>query len=963
MWLLHYNVTAKSFLYDQRQGLSNNSITSIAKDKQGRLWVGTQKGLNTFDGYTFKVFPGLENHLIYQVLYDSVAFRIWIATSNGLYLINENTGNLVNCTQRVKHADVKFLRWYKSELYAVFTDGRILAISPQFKCRFVQYALSPKQRQSLHILKAVFDGNGFVYFVIKDAVNVVSVHLETGKKAELSFLKNNSIWNAFSGEGYCIVNTGGQSISLVNNRSTDFKSIGYKFPTNKVGKDLTTIYQNGDLFYIGFNDICDIYRLDTAGHRLVLVEDRKDEFLFRSRSLDVLFPDGSKVLWIGTNKGLIKQVSLRQQPFRKLLNEHERRLSVRQISKIDSTRIMIASYEGMFWYDTQLKTTQMLTNMCLRSFSYIDSYIYGGLEASKAFFVRYDTQSGSIDKQFFRSDGSTSGIRSILGMYHEKNKRLWMATDKGLATYDFVTNELVLHHSDSLSAGLEGLKGIYPNQDSTQLIAVGKKGVFILDLKRLKISEVNAKNTEGFPEDEYLFCTIHPNGDYWFGTNNSGIVQLSKTLKHAKAFNRKDGLSNNEVYSVLWKDSGHAWITTASGLNYFDLERSVFSTYYFEDGIADDEFNQNSYLLDGSEIYAGGINGVTVFNSKDIISKNDPFNIFCTSIEKWSSKTKIQLPDSVQIITMDPDYYLLKIVFGLGDFSTTESNSFYYQIKGVNKDWNPLGNTNILNLEGLSPGSYEVSIVGFNKFGNRSQNMLNLTIEVLQVYYKTLWFYTLLIVVVVGLIMLYYRWRLNNIRQRYQLRTNIASNLHDEVGSLLTSIIVSTDSARLASFSADEKDVKLKRISDLSRDAINTMSDVLWSIDARNDKAGSFTDRMREHASAMFDETPIEVQFDISQTDQNQFIEPDTRQQLYLIYKEALNNVLKHSNASYVRIAYKQRGKSFELKIENNNKIKSINANGQGLLNMSMRAKRIGASLSVKDNLNDLFTVQVIRAN
>jgi signal transduction histidine kinase len=139
------------------------------------------------------------------------------------------------------------------------------------------------------------------------------------------------------------------------------------------------------------------------------------------------------------------------------------------------------------------------------------------------------------------------------------------------------------------------------------------------------------------------------------------------------------------------------------------------------------------------------------------------------------------------------------------------------------------------------------------------------------------------------------------------------------------------------------------------------MSDVLWSIDSSNDRTGDLIDRMREHAEEMLSQSNISWSFDINSTDQQLLIKPETRQNLYLIFKESLNNILKHTDTDTVQIEYEQSLNGFELIVKNNQSQSRNNTSlheGQGLRNMVLRAKRINAEANYT-NVDGWFTVHV----
>src|SRR5690606_17578914 len=150
------------------------------------------------------------------------------------------------------------------------------------------------------------------------------------------------------------------------------------------------------------------------------------------------------------------------------------------------------------------------------------------------------------------------------------------------------------------------------------------------------------------------------------------------------------------------------------------------------------------------------------------------------------------------------------------------------------------------------------------------------------------------------------------------------------------------------------------RISDLSRKANATMNDTLWSIDSRNDYTLSLIDRMREHAENMLLPNNIELQFKFDSVSHEQKISPEIRQELLLIYKEAINNVVKHGSGKYAKISFLKTGKNYSLTIENGCDTREINTSGsgQGLRNIRMRAKRIDVLVEIFKR-NNIFAIEI----
>ena len=248
----------------------------------------------------------------------------------------------------------------------------------------------------------------------------------------------------------------------------------------------------------------------------------------------------------------------------------------------------------------------------------------------------------------------------------------------------------------------------------------------------------------------------------------------------------------------------------------------------------------------------------------------------------------------------------------------------------------------------FTPGLAEIlEVRAIDYRGTPVANELHYRIHVRQLFYKSWWFYLFIALLAIGLAWLYFRMRLLQVKRVQLLRQQIASDLHDEVGSLLTSITMTSDNLRFTDYSAADRSTRLNKIASLSRTAASSMSDILWSIDARNDYTGNLADRFREHAEEMLLPRGIELNIDFN-VSQRMSIASQLRQQLYLIFKEAINNIVKHSTAGTVKISYQHNEQGFRLMIANDGFFEKErkSTKGQGLKNMEMRAGRIHAVMS-----------------
>jgi len=179
-----------------------------------------------------------------------------------------------------------------------------------------------------------------------------------------------------------------------------------------------------------------------------------------------------------------------------------------------------------------------------------------------------------------------------------------------------------------------------------------------------------------------------------------------------------------------------------------------------------------------------------------------------------------------------------------------------------------------------------------------------------------------------------------------RLRTKISSDLHDDVGSMLTGLSMQSN---VMSYTAEGPiKEKLKQISEISRNALETMRDTVWAIDARQDNYTSLIDKVRDFAETNIPEDRMTYEVIASGIDRDVSLAPDIRQQLYLIYKEAFANALKHSDGTHVEIQFLKQKNHLYMKIQDNGSpTEKKDGPGLGLSNMRMRAEQINGQLEV----------------
>ncbi len=955
-------VEAKAILLNEDVGLNNIEITAITKDKGGIMWIGTKRGLNKYDGYRFTEIGFFKNYVTQAIVYDSSRNVVWVGTDMGLFYVHCKTGDIFQCTILDKKNNVTCLAIFNDEVTVGFERKYIMQIKAGFECKVIYYF----DRAHLRPKNMVIDHTGNIYLTIG---KIVKLERQKGWNNKETKYVNKSV--AYIEAVHNEVYAGGVNTGIWNVNS-EMRAEWFLDSLNSIGQDPECMLECPTSILIAYRNHTRIFEIKEK-ERTITDMTIDDVAVMGNKRINCLFRDEFNITWVGTNKGLLKLVPDNPKPvFERLL--WNQGVSTRQISVESNGDIYVGTYSGFYWYQKQNDhwfNTNRIYYMgkqqpfSQRSLLNSDSkFIYLGSDA--IYFVRYDKKNQTFKKLIITSaNGLCNTLGSTLALEKDTNGMIWLGSEKGLLRFDPVVSELQCHTKDKFSVDGFPIRCMYMLQGKTQFWVGTENGIYLIDIDKGTQKHFDMRTVPALSGNLINAITVDTKGAIWVATSDAGIDVLSSDCKEVYSINRGDGLSSNEVYDMLWQDSVRLWISTYNGLNYYHTESQKIIQYFTSDGITANEFNQNSACKapDG-KLYFGGINGITAFYPTLLEIKEQPFQVFASCITKFEKKSGVivdVLVNDDNAIDIYPGDNLLTFSFAAKDYTHPELYTYFYKIEGQHSDWISLGAQTTLRLESLKDGTYKLLVKATKgSRGISSENVLVYQLTVHQEFYQTVWFYILLLMVLAGLIWFYFFNRLRTQKKLERLRVKIASNLHDEVGSLLTRITMSAD--RLVARMPHESETrdKLEGVSILSREANVAMSDVLWTIDSRNDFTGSLTDRMREHAEDLLLPRGVDVSIDFAEIDHNRKLSPEFRQHLFLLYKEIINNIIKHSRANSVHIIYKQSKEHCVLQVKNDGVAQQEGAvsTGQGLRNIKMRAELLKGKATIHKE-NEYFEVIV----
>lgn len=410
------------------------------------------------------------------------------------------------------------------------------------------------------------------------------------------------------------------------------------------------------------------------------------------------------------------------------------------------------------------------------------------------------------------------------------------------------------------------------------------------------------------------------------------------------------------VSSIAFDSIGHLWIATQKGLLVYNIKSKNYERFTTADGLISDNMDGNLYCRK---------NGTIIFGCPDYLTSFQPVKMLAAIKEAPRLMLAEVIADGKSIVfdtsremdfTPDMNNFIFK--WAVTDYNDPVRNHYYYQLEGMDKTWRYAGDRGQAAFANLSPGNYTLLLKGKNSNGIPAGNILHLRFKIAAPFWRTWWFLGLLAIAIGFVLYAIYRYRVNQILKIEKLRNKISLDLHDDIGSTLSSISILSEIAL-----QHEKEMKnslmLGEIKENSISLMEKMDDIVWSINPNNDSLESLLLRVKTFASKLFEARGINYTFRIDENIKNVRVPMEYRQNLYLIMKEAINNLVKYAacNEAEINVDYhvyllsiliKDNGKGFDTSKE---------TYGNGLNSMKKRAGEMQAFFEIKSAFDQGTTV------
>lgn len=454
-------------------------------------------------------------------------------------------------------------------------------------------------------------------------------------------------------------------------------------------------------------------------------------------------------------------------------------------------------------------------------------------------------------------------------------------------------------------------------------------------------------------------------GLIWIATEN-GLQELDKTSWRIQdTYTEKQGLPTRVINGILRDEEGWFWLSSTRGLMRFKPGEEAVRSYDLEDGLAAKEFTFLAYLRARSgQLWFGSKNGVNRFFPDqieyldrssgpaitNIIINDDP-----ETLDVICAETEATNPSVIQKIDVPYRYNTVTFEFSALAYSAPSQNTYEYRMAGIDpaKTWVEAGKTNQARYANLPPGEYLFLVRAANSDGQWSRSPAQVRIYVQTPWYWSWWAYLLYAIIIVGILFLFFYQYVTYLNRMEETRKEIADNIHDNLGSGLSSINIEAQLALMD----QQKDVELlDSISRNASDLYSKMKNMIWDTQPTNDTMENIVLKMREEGFEKFNALPIQFIFEEQEKWEDASLSGKNRNHLMSIYREALSNIAKYAQATKVRTALSRKGQNVLLTIQDNgigfdethfDLSPNGSGSGNGLRSMRERAKKMKGEIEI----------------
>ncbi|MBK8846005.1 MAG: hypothetical protein IPO27_05280 [Bacteroidetes bacterium] len=979
--------------YTDLDGLSSNGICVLYQDTAGFLWVGTSNGLNRFDGTTFKKYfariPNFENSLIDNYIISITQYRhyLLIGSLQGISVLNLKTekfeNNYLFDNFRIPNLKAN-MGFYKVENYfALITDFTFSLYNSDLKLlHTIDYTYLKKTNnrfyfgtKNLRILnnkKLQIQANGGYQYLDLANYSLSNIDLIPGTDQE-AYKYQQTTNQSFCRDSLVFKTIWQSNLSFSDNEN----KILYQIIINDTCKYCGDNSQINELIKVGKQSILSatgsgmlFYNFKTGSKKLYLIAKENNAELNQCSSI---LRDSENNIWIGTHRGLFKitnginkfqadtknQIVANNIRIKKILANTENEKII--FAENGSTILFIASNNQLSGkYQTPFETSDIINAIEINCNEYLISTWHG--------IFSFYRKGNYFEPCKYIPDSVSQHV--CWGLLKDQHNNVWMGLGggKGLYRYNIITKE-TKHFSQYNYAPTDAR--YLPIRNAMSIVEIDKHHIAfannqiqnklcIWDASTDIISEVHASNVQNNfePYRGPIYTMIAgSSSNIWLATIN-GIVRYNLQNNTYIQYDKAEGLENSNTSAIAFDNRNNLWVGTNSGLFMLNTITGKFNNFKNDNTVNQLQIDYAFYDSLMHRMYINHNSGYLLFNPESLYTNNRKSKTYFEAI--YVNQKPIAIKRDTLFENTENNF---QFNFGALNLSDGSYNKFYYQLKPIDTKWHVLEYQRQINFSNLLPGEYIFNVTTKNNDGVWGLPVnYHFTIE--HAYYQTWWFYLLCSLMVIAVVWQFIRIRLQQIERIYAIRNKLSRDLHDDIGSTLSSINILSRTAQnnLQQTDNEKTNNTLEKINERSQRLLTNMNDIIWNIKPTNDTMEEVLSRMREYATSLLEAKKINFEMDFPAEKINYKLTLETKSNLYLIFKEAVNNLAKYSGATQAKLSLTFDNAHIHMKIEDNGAGFNINElrHRGGLTNMQHRAEEMKGKLKIESVIGQGTVVELV---
>jgi len=454
------------------------------------------------------------------------------------------------------------------------------------------------------------------------------------------------------------------------------------------------------------------------------------------------------------------------------------------------------------------------------------------------------------------------------------------------------------------------------------------------------------------PTGSLLSIFLDHAGRIWAGSTHGGLLRFDNPTAAQplyKAYTTKQGLSSDDVRAITEDRFGRIYFWTGKGVDRLDPGTDTIRHYTEADGLCSTGADHNVAFSDRQGRLWFGFEGLSRLDTQpDRPAQPPPIRITRVRIRGADYPVSELGETELSGLVLRHNENQIQIEFASLNFTAGDLIKYQYKLEGAESDWSSPSDLRAVNYPDVPPGRYRFLVRAVNADGMIS-SAAAVSWRILPPIWLRWWVLTISGAIASYVIFVAYRYRVRQLLELERVRTRIATDLHDDIGSSLTQIAIMSEVVRQQQHNGSAAE-PLERIADLSRELVDSMSDIVWAINPKRDHLGDLAQRMRRFVSDVLEGANISVLFHAPAEWATTTLNSDLRREFFLVFKESINNVIRHAECDQVEITFEAVGNGLLLQVRDNGKgfqPPKSDGHGHGLASMQERARRLGGRLEV----------------